>query len=160
VGIAFAICFCIGPPIGAYFASRPVEAAFQHTLLGITELNIYAAPAILTLVLLTAETAFLAVALPETRGKGLGTQNPDKNDESSGPINPDSDPDNDGRDEKKQGEKEISNGRSVKEDAGTPVLPAEQRIKTLKSLRLLHFLFLGVFSGIEFTLTFLTFDRT
>ncbi|KAH9966080.1 MFS DHA1 sub-family [Russula dissimulans] len=155
VGIAFAICFCIGPPIGAYFASRPVQVGFQHTLLGTTELNIYAAPAILTLVLLAVETAFLAVALPETRGSG-STTHPDKNDRSSGPIDPDSDSDYDGRNER-QGE--ITNERSVKEeDARTPVRPAAQRIKTLKSLRLLHFLFLGVFSGIEFTLTFLTFD--
>jgi len=156
VGIAFAICFCIGPPIGAYFASRPVQIAFQHTLLGTTELNIYAAPAILTLILLAAETAFLAVALPETRGSGKAlsmTQNPDpdKNDRSSGLIDPDSDSDYDGRNEK-QGE------IIIKEDARTPVRPAAQRIKTLKSLRLLHFLFLVVFSGIEFTLTFLTFD--
>src|ERR1700733_10479264 len=46
VGIAFAICFCIGPPIGAYFASRPVM--FGQTKLGGAELNVYAAPAILT----------------------------------------------------------------------------------------------------------------
>ncbi|TFY67804.1 hypothetical protein EVG20_g3809 [Dentipellis fragilis] len=68
VGIAFAICFCIGPPIGAYFASRPVTALGSS--LGL-ELNVYAAPAILTLVLLVAETAFLAVALPETRGRAV-----------------------------------------------------------------------------------------
>jgi len=150
VGIAFAICFCIGPPIGAYFASRPVETAFRHTLLGTTtEFNIYAAPAILTLVLLTVETVFLAVALPETRGKELGTQKPDKKDDG---------PDSDSSDRNKKKQSEMTNERSVKEDAGTPVRSAEQRIKTLKSLRLLHFLFLGIFSGIEFTLTFLTFD--
>ncbi|KAF8974461.1 MFS general substrate transporter [Flammula alnicola] len=68
VGIAFAICFCIGPPIGAYFASRPIPRSADSWG---PELNVYAAPAILTLVLLVAETAFLAVALPETRGKGI-----------------------------------------------------------------------------------------
>ncbi|KAH9077315.1 MFS DHA1 sub-family [Lactarius deliciosus] len=119
VGIAFAICFCIGPPIGAYFASRPV--ALGQYLLG-TELNVYAAPAILTLLLLVAETAFLAVA-QRTNGTN-GT-----------------------------------NGVHTKKDEGaTPVRSAEQRLRTLKSLRLLHFLFLGIFSGVEFTLTFLTFD--
>jgi hypothetical protein len=124
VGIAFAICFCIGPPIGAYFASQPV--ALRKTVFGTTELNVYAAPAILTLVLLVVETVFLAVALPETRGKGRSDAH-------------------------------------LKKDSETPaaqVRPAEQRIKILKSLRVLHFLFLGVFSGVEFTLTFLTFDRT
>ncbi|GJJ07479.1 hypothetical protein Clacol_001681 [Clathrus columnatus] len=66
VGIAFAICFCIGPPIGAYFASRPVPPTFAGQKL---DLNIYATPAIITLILLTIECVFLAVALPETRGK-------------------------------------------------------------------------------------------
>ena len=133
VGIAFAICFCIGPPIGAYFASRPVTLG-QNLLLG-TELNVYAAPAILTLILLVAETAFLAVALPETRGKRLHAQSSEKK----------------------------SGGRHPEVDGGVPVAPvrpADQRIKTLESLRVLHFLFLGVFSGVEFTLTFLTFDCT
>jgi hypothetical protein len=35
----------------------------------------------------------------------------------------------------------------------------EKRIKLLATLRRFHFLFLGLFSGVEFTLTFLTFDR-
>ncbi|KAI0004885.1 MFS, DHA1 sub-family [Russula compacta] len=148
VGIAFAICFCIGPPIGAYFASRPV--ALGHTLLG-TELNVYAAPAILTLVLLVAETAFLAVTLPETRGKRLGAQSSEKSDRRSG-------------DHGREGKEDdvASDGHVNKDDDGkasvAPVRPAEQRIKILKSLRVLHFLFLGIFSGVEFTLTFLTFD--
>jgi hypothetical protein len=143
VGIAFAISFCIGPPIGAYFASRPVPLG--QTVLDM-ELNIYAVPAMLTLILLVAETAFLAVALPETRGKMLPVQSPEESDEHSA-----ADHDH-GR---------IRKGTDVKSVAETPpIRPAEQRIKALKSLRVLHFLFLGVFSGVEFTLTFLTFDRT
>jgi MFS family permease len=129
VGIAFAICFCIGPPIGAYFASRPVIPG--EAWLG-TEFNVYAAPAILTLVLLVVETAFLAVALPETRL--LQVKNSEKSDAGSAVDRA---------------------GAPV-----APVRPAKQRIKMLKSLRMLHFLFLGAFSGVEFTLTFLTFDRT
>jgi hypothetical protein len=42
--------------------------------------------------------------------------------------------------------------------AGRPMSTVKERINRLKILRRLHFLFLGVFSGIEFTLTFLTFD--
>ncbi|KAI9448167.1 MFS DHA1 sub-family [Lactarius indigo] len=123
VGIAFAICFCIGPPIGAYFASRPV--ALGQYLLD-TELN----------------TAFLAVALPETRGKKPTIQSSKKTDEHSADF-------------KTNG----TNGVHTKKDEGaTPVRSAEQRLRTLRSLRLLHFLFLGIFSGVEFTLTFLTFD--
>ncbi|KAH9045543.1 MFS DHA1 sub-family [Lactarius pseudohatsudake] len=142
VGIAFAICFCIGPPIGAYFASRPVELG--QYLLG-TELNVYAAPAILTLLLLVAETAFLAVALPETRGKKPTVQSSKKTDEHSTEF--------------KTNGTNGTNGVHTKKDEGvSPVRSAEQRLRTLRSLRLLHFLFLGVFSGVEFTLTFLTFD--
>ncbi|KAI0269115.1 MFS DHA1 sub-family [Gloeopeniophorella convolvens] len=138
VGIAFAICFCIGPPIGAYFASRPVALGQSLGL----ELNIYAAPAILTLVLLVAETAFLAIALPETRGKKLNLSSSEKTDE------------------RPEGHAANGNGHSNGSANGKAAhfRSAAQRIKTLKSLRTLHFLFLGVFSGVEFTLTFLTFD--
>ena len=154
VGIAFAICFCIGPPIGAYFASRPVMLG--QTKLGGTELNVYAAPAILTLVLLVAETVFLAIALPETRGKRLPqVQSSKKNEGPSSTV--------DG-DRAAPGDTKVTRDSRVKEDDSgptvAPVRPAEQRIKTLKSLRMFHFLFLGIFSGVEFTLTFLTFDRT
>jgi len=144
VGIAFAICFCIGPPIGAYFASQPVPLG--QTLFG-AQLNVYAAPAILTLVLLVAETAFLAIALPETRGKSLRVESSDKRG-------------GDGRSSNRLGRNDGKGGgdKHVKQDGEAPARPAEQRIRTLKSLRVFHFLFLCVFSGVEFTLTFLTFD--
>jgi hypothetical protein len=90
------------------------------------ELNIYAVPAILTLVLLVTETIFLVFFLPETRGKSLH-----------------------------------SNGKEKVSDATlkrTNKQSVEERIKQLATLRRFHFLFLGVFSGVEFTLTFLTFD--
>jgi hypothetical protein len=134
VGIAFAICFCIGPPIGAYFASRPPPAALST--LGI-ELNLYAVPAALTLVLLVAETAFLVVALPETRGSAIPAAARDNS--TNGHVN----------------------GSASKETTSTvaPRESAEKRLGTLKALRRMHLLFLGVFSGVEFTLTFLTFDR-
>ncbi|KAK1230107.1 hypothetical protein PQX77_006822 [Marasmius sp. AFHP31] len=123
VGIAFAICFCIGPPIGAYFSTRPLpESAFY------TEVNIYAVPALLTLVLLTVETLFLVVALPETRGKGKNTKT------------------------------ETETKKSAEKAKPTVKRTIPERIALLKSLRHVHFLFLGVFSGVEFTLTFLTFD--
>ena len=141
VGIAFAICFCLGPPVGAYFASRPV-ALGQY--LG-TELNVYAAPATLTLVLLVAETVFLAVALPETRGRKPTVQSSKKTDDRSANFTADS---------------TSSGGQTMKDEGVPPIRSAEQRLKTLKSLRMYHFLFLLVFSGVEFTLTFLTFDRT
>lgn len=128
IGIAFAICFCIGPPIGAYFASQPVPASVRA--LGI-ELNIYAVPAVITLVLLSIETLFLAVALPETRGM------------------------------QRNGSKDSSQAnKQEKPKTKLPTRTVQERLDLLQTLRWLHFFFLGIFSGVEFTLTFLTFDRT
>ena len=131
IGIAFSICFCIGPPIGAYFASKPLPASWNKW--GI-ELNIYAAPALLTFLLLVAETVFLIFALPETRVKGSVGQ---------GGFPP---------------EKDARDGKETTH--GTASAPARQkRIALLKTLGRLNFYFLVLFSGVEFTFTFLTFDR-
>lgn len=122
VGIAFAICFCIGPPIGAYFAARPLPSSIRT--LGV-ELNVYAFPALLTLLLLLLETAYVAVALPETRGLSAH-----QNVSGSG------------------------NTRKKRTLDDT-----DRRLYRLKVARWFHFIFLSVFSGVEFTLTFLTYDR-
>ncbi|KAI9063320.1 MFS general substrate transporter [Trametes sanguinea] len=139
VGIAFAICFIIGPPIGAYFASRPLPSSI--TASGI-EFNVYAVPALLTVILLTAETIFLIVALPETRGKHAQPA-PTKaatNGAANGSAN---------------GKANGANGTTHQTSRQATV---SERIQMLKTLQHLHFLFLGIFSGVEFTLTFLTFD--
>ncbi|OSX60297.1 hypothetical protein POSPLADRAFT_1040541 [Postia placenta MAD-698-R-SB12] len=136
VGIAFAICFCIGPPIGAYFASRPLPSSI--TASGF-ELNVYATPALLTLVLLVLETVFLAVALPETRGKRVQPKDAARSSDKLA---------------KEKIEQKATGASSEQTKQSTVV----ERLQTLRTLRRLHFLFLGVFSGVEFTLTFLTFD--
>ncbi|KAF8318207.1 MFS DHA1 sub-family [Clavulina sp. PMI_390] len=146
VGIAFGLCFCVGPPLGAYFASHPFQPTFLNT-----EFNIYAAPAALSLVLLFIETAFLAAFLPETKGKGAL---PDLDDLDDANTN-----------------------ATKKGDENTPVVKASpaERLKMLRKLGGYHFLFLALFSGfecvmlssdwstldrlgVEFTLTFLSFD--
>jgi len=132
VGIAFAICFCIGPPIGAYFASRPAPPTFAGRQLN---LNIYATPAIITLILLTIECVFLVVALPETRSNGGNV--------AAG---------------KQTNGKAQVNGQATATTASTREADVPTRLAILGSLRRLHLLFLGLFSGVEFTLTFLTFD--
>jgi len=148
VGIAFAICFCIGPPIGAYFASQPLPPAFNTWGL---EINVYGVPAILTLILLVLETIFLMVALPETRGTRVQVVAKEKikavvNGTLSNPAGDVSDT-------------TLSDGSpSAATTAKRPASTVKERIDMLTTLRRLHFLFLGVFSGIEFTLTFLTFD--
>lgn len=83
------------------------------------ELNIYATPAIITLVLLVVETAFLALALPETRNQASQRE--------SAP------------------EKMVApkiNG--VKE---APVVSRLRRLSMLKKANNLHFAFLLAFSG-------------
>jgi hypothetical protein len=123
---------------------------FQSYLKPEWELNIYATPAIITLVLLVIETAFLAVALPETRSK--------KNSHSKPEAVP----------------------KSVPKVTGAKAVPIPvswlRRLVILKRASKLHFYFLMAFSGIttitlgwkkftdviigvEFTLTFLTYDR-
>ncbi|KAI0092736.1 major facilitator superfamily domain-containing protein [Irpex rosettiformis] len=149
VGIAFAICFCIGPPIGAYFASRPLPSSFRASGF---ELNIYATPALLTLVLLVLETIFLAVALPETRGKRAQAPVSEKKEMKKANGN--------GTATANGTRSGAANGNGKANGTGTHqvVAPAEERLRILARLRRLHFLFLGLFSGVEFTLTFLTFD--
>ncbi|KAI0702861.1 MFS general substrate transporter [Cytidiella melzeri] len=150
VGIAFAICFCIGPPIGAYFASRPLPSSF--TASGF-ELNVYAMPAILTLVLLVLETIFLIVALPETRGKRA--QAPEK---QNGKANGNGTTAANGNGSVVTNGNGKANGKENGNGTHQTVAPAAERLRLLATLRRLHFLFLGLFSGVEFTLTFLTFD--
>ena len=140
VGIAFAICFIIGPPIGAWFASKPLPSAFRIS--GI-ELNVYATPALLSLVLLVLETIFLFVALPETRGRPKKADSgAAKNEKTNGAANGKTNADANG------------NGHAAPKKASV-----SERLELLKKLRLLHFAFLAIFSGVEFTLTFLTYDR-
>lgn len=142
VGIAFAICFCIGPPIGAYFASRPLPQSFNSW--GV-EFNIYAVPAFITVVLLVAETVFLIVALPETRGTKPSDHAADQKAAVNGQT----------KGSKVNGAGTNGNGAAA---TALPKTTIAQRISTLKTLRQLHFMFLSLFSGVEFTLTFLTFD--
>jgi hypothetical protein len=57
------------PSIGAYFASRSFPSTPSHTASSSsTGLNIYAVPALVSLVLLSIETIYLFFCLPETRG--------------------------------------------------------------------------------------------
>lgn len=76
VGIAFSVCFTFGPSIGAYFASRdlgkPLGIKPAATTTGAVaagrEWNVYALPALISLVLLAVETLYIALRLPETKG--------------------------------------------------------------------------------------------
>ncbi|KAF6754503.1 major facilitator superfamily domain-containing protein [Ephemerocybe angulata] len=115
-GIEFAICFCIGPPIGAYFAaSRPLPPSINSW--GI-ELNIYAVPALITVVLLVLETIFLVVALLGAKGTKVSDKYVDRKDEA--------------KSSKANGvSSSTSSGSSNK---ASPKVSVEKRISTLKAL--------------------------
>lgn len=149
VGLAFSLCFTIGPSLGAYFASRPIPAT---PLLAGRELNIYAFPAAIALgkcsvltierfysradlalspppsALLVVETLYLYAFLPETRGWKVVEPTP-------------------ASDKKKE------------ETVTKPIVASlSERKAVLSSLRSLHLVFLLFFSGAEFTLSFLAYD--
>ncbi|TPX34669.1 hypothetical protein SmJEL517_g02703 [Synchytrium microbalum] len=117
VGIAFALGFTVGPPLGAYFANIDLR---HIPALRSLPLSAYASPALFALVLLVIETIYLYACLPET----LGRKRPSKKDEG----------------------------------AKSPPSPSTNSV-SIETLSLLHFFYLFIFSGMEFTLTFLVHDR-
>ncbi|CAG8466223.1 2808_t:CDS:2 [Paraglomus brasilianum] len=137
VGIAFAISFTIGPAIGAYFASKNLAKTFPSLVEW--GLNPYSAPAFVALVLLTVETLYLHAFLPETAN--LREEKTASDDGST---------------------KDSTSTSKSAHEAAVLLLQMDrkraQRLKTLRLLKLIHFLYLFIFSGMEFTLTFLTFD--
>jgi len=126
VGIAFSLCFTLGPMLGAWFAMRspPLQAT---KLLGIA-LNVYAVPALISLLLLLFETLYLTIALPET--KHLQTVS----------------------------KPEAGSNSHDSKGSSAPTSSLEQHQHRLKILARIHTTFLFFFSGAEFTLTFLTYD--
>jgi hypothetical protein len=87
--------------------------------LGGYELNVYAVPAAISIVLLIVETLFLAVALPETRQISKPVQAIPKTEDAK-----------------------VTNGQATV----APALPAEVKIAKLAQLRQVHFWFLALFS--------------
>ncbi|KAJ2610401.1 hypothetical protein H4S08_003628 [Coemansia sp. RSA 1365] len=133
VGIAFAVGFTIGPSVGAYFARLPLESS------DISSGNVFtyapfATAALFSLALLLAESLYLYIRLPETlhfRRNQI----------------PVSDSENDDQNKPKAASYSL-----LKQQDSTRVQ------KILRRLNLLHFAYLFFFSGMEYTLTFLTHD--
>ncbi|KAJ2961742.1 hypothetical protein NQZ79_g3023 [Umbelopsis isabellina] len=122
VGIAFATAFTFGPPLGAYFTSFDLST-ISPTLV---KYGVYAfsSPALVALVLLTVEVAYIMAFLPETSNlHKVGSP----------------------REESKQ------------TTVGQASL-VSRNLSNLKTLNFIHALHLFIFSGMEFTLVFLTFD--
>ncbi|KAG9297135.1 hypothetical protein G9A89_019416 [Geosiphon pyriformis] len=135
VGIAFAISFTIGPALGAYFASKNLAALFP--LLVKWGLSPYSAPAFVALILLSIETLYLYIALPETANLQMS--------EDTIKFL-----------EKPLLEKDFTEN-GIDKTLANPISRL-QRFQNLQILNFVHFLYLFFFAGMEFTLTFLTFD--
>ncbi|KAG0047099.1 hypothetical protein BGZ83_007766 [Gryganskiella cystojenkinii] len=151
VGIAFAIAFTIGPALGAYFANKDLVALFP----GLAQygLHPFSGSALLALVLLTVESLYLYVRLPETNSESwrLAVQESveaekQKSKTDSGTVN---------------GTTKASTHATTEESIAKDQQESERIVRLqhsyLARLSFTHFAHLFLFSGMEFTLTFLTF---
>ncbi|XP_064153530.1 major facilitator superfamily domain-containing protein 10 isoform X1 [Anguilla rostrata] len=130
IGVAFSMGFTVGPLIGAYFARRSsLEEVF------------YLGPAVLALLFSTADLIFIFIMLPETLRKDTKVSS-------------------------------VSSGFQETRDLLSPVAlfrfsavtrredsPSKQSMENLRALGLVYFSYLFLFSGLEFTLSFLTHQR-
>ncbi|KAJ3412778.1 hypothetical protein HDV05_000245 [Chytridiales sp. JEL 0842] len=135
VGIAFSLGFTVGPPLGAYFASLDLLEIFP--VLRNYSINSYSSPALFAFVLIMIETVYMYIALPETTKYKKQKQAEAAAASAAAKLTTPSKPDSKTKDVSK-----LQNSKRL-----------------LNLLSLIHFLFLFFFSGMEFTLTFLTHDR-
>ncbi|KAJ3129973.1 hypothetical protein HK098_007239 [Nowakowskiella sp. JEL0407] len=150
VGIAFSLGFTLGPPLGAYFTNFDLLHYFPS--LSWLPINNYSSPALFALVLIIIETIYLYFALPETNNfdnfakKSINTTATDSKPEIR-------------RSARLAGKSaEIAEDFTIrkKTPSQSDAIASQTRVRNLS---LIHFLFLLFFSGMEFTLTFLTHDR-
>ncbi|KAF9149762.1 hypothetical protein BG015_008422 [Linnemannia schmuckeri] len=153
VGIAFAIAFTVGPALGAYFANKDLVAAFP----GLAQygLHPFSGSALLALVLLTVESLYLYARLPETNSESWRvavqqTVQQESADDASSFSAPST----------------TTSGATTTKSTSTSSAPTshldQEKIQALQQsylsrLSFTHFAHLFLFSGMEFTLTFLTF---
>ncbi|KAF9978683.1 hypothetical protein BGZ73_001038 [Actinomortierella ambigua] len=144
VGIAFAIGFTVGPALGAYFASKDLVAYLPS--LAQYGLHPFSASALLALTLLSIESLYLFTALPET------TTEQWKKAVREAAVQEDQDATSStGASKKKPAQNKTADKDLVEEAV------YHQQQAYLSRLSLTHFAHLFLFSGMEFTLTFLTF---
>ncbi|ORZ26013.1 major facilitator superfamily domain-containing protein [Absidia repens] len=135
VGIAFATAFTFGPPLGAWFASIDLSQTWLADW--IPGLYPYSMAALVGLVLLLIETSYLFSNLPETAFHTPTAST--KEQESSS--------------------KQKSQQQQQQQQQQTK--PNQTDTRSANNIRRLNFiqcLFTFLFSGMEFTLVFLTFD--
>lgn len=139
VGVAFSLAFTLGPSLGAYFASRVLGTASRVTLLGHEfQLNGYAVPALMSLVLLLIETMYLYFYLPETRWwKEEGEKDEVTADEKPAVVR---------------------TVAEVRPPVHASPVDIEQRLARLSELEVIHLWFLFFNSGAQQTLPYLVHD--
>ncbi|KAI9137656.1 MFS general substrate transporter [Paraphysoderma sedebokerense] len=131
VGIAFALGFTFGPALGAYFAS--LDLLQYSPTLDSYGLNPYSAPALGAFFLIIIEMVYLYFFLDESINyKRMPS-----------PTQPSF----------------SSPSKSAKAPAASTSTTKKPAVSAFNQLSLLHFTYLFIFSGLEFTLPFLTYDR-
>ncbi|KAJ1918384.1 hypothetical protein IWQ60_007520 [Tieghemiomyces parasiticus] len=139
VGIAFATGFTLGPPLGAYFASlNPTGPVGAQAWFGSASPRMapYPLAAVFTLVLLGLEFLYIYAYIPETIGLGNHTKADTAPATVPASVPPSAAPN--------------------AETAAAIDVATESRIRDLEYI---HLLYLFAFSGMEFTLPFLTFEK-
>ncbi|KAJ2391780.1 hypothetical protein GGI23_005349 [Coemansia sp. RSA 2559] len=132
VGIAFAIGFTLGPSIGAYFAQLNPDLLLSGGST-VFEYAPFAMAALFSLVLLVVECVYLFVRLPETLHYASRAANANANTNTNANA------------------KTNTNSKAKANKSASAAL--------LRRLNYLHFVYLFFFSGMEYTLTFLTHDK-
>ncbi|KAM4576606.1 major facilitator superfamily domain-containing protein 10-like isoform 1-T2 [Odontesthes bonariensis] len=129
IGVAFSVGFTFGPLMGAFFAIS------SRT----TENVFYQIPALLALVFSAADLLFIWLMLPETLTKDIKASSAECSD-SRDLLNPLS----------------LFHFTAV---TRTNDPPSKEKMQKLRVLGLVYFCYLFLFSGLEFTLSFLTHQR-
>jgi len=152
VGMAFAFGFTVGPPMGAYLTHVDMSKFFPGF-----PLNPYSAPAFFAFALIIIEILFLMYQLPET----LDYQSSKKENEKESLVLLEKDS-HETTPLKRRSARFQSKSTSLDETPKKEMTPLKQskNVKfNIRWLSLIHFLFVFMFSGMEFTLTFLTHER-
>ncbi|KAL2758550.1 hypothetical protein ACRALDRAFT_1040519 [Sodiomyces alcalophilus JCM 7366] len=133
IGACFSVAFTFGPGLGAYLSSIPTVRA-----------NPFATAAGVSLALIVTETIYLYFYLPETLpalagkgGKGIQTT---------------------GGQDKGEEEKKRKEDKETEASAGPMRQQQQRRTNSHLMLNAVHFVFLLFFSGMESSLSFMTYD--
>ncbi|XP_033828596.1 major facilitator superfamily domain-containing protein 10 [Periophthalmus magnuspinnatus] len=129
IGIAFSLGFTVGPLMGAYFAMSSRTSGEDNAF--------HQTPALLALAFTVADLLFIWLVLPETLRKDLKATFSGHSRDLLNPVS-----------------LLCFSAISRSNDS-----PSKQRMEKLRRLGLVYFCYLFLFSGLEFTLSFLTHQR-